>query len=209
MGTLIDYYLCPDCGFCFAPDFASRSPAWFKENIYNGDYAKYDPEALGARAAYSARMLINAYSFARKDIWHLDYGCGKGHLTQLLQKAGFDSTGYDPFYHVAEPSPLNKFNLITAYEVFEHVPWPLDLLDTLLFYLENPGVIIFSTLVSDGEIVPGLPLDWWYAAPRNGHISLFSTKSLQHLAASRGLTLYSMAPGVHALWRELPTWAEV
>jgi hypothetical protein len=39
--------------------------------------------------------------------------------------------------------------------------------------------VLFSTLLSDGEIVRGRPLRWWYAAPRNGHISLFSAQSLR------------------------------
>jgi hypothetical protein len=35
---------------------------------------------------------------------------------------------------------------------------------------------MFSTLLSDGNIKLGQKLTWWYASPRNGHISLFSRR---------------------------------
>ena len=74
--------------------------------------------------------------------------------------------------------------------------------------LLNPdGVVLFSTLLSDGNLAPGRPLSWWYAAPRNGHISLFSARSLAALGAIEGFSVGSFSQDLHAFWRNIPPWA--
>ena len=74
--------------------------------------------------------------------------------------------------------------------------------------LAPDGLLLASTLLSDGQLPPGRPLDWWYASPRNGHISLFSARSLRVLAGRHGLEVASFNPGLHALWRGgFPPWA--
>ena len=38
--------------------------------------------------------------------------------------------------------------------------------------------MLFSTALSDGGLARNQRLRWWYASPRNGHISLFSHRSV-------------------------------
>jgi len=179
----------------------NKPPEWFREHIYNDDYILFDPEYKGERADRQAKNLIYSYSFARKKIRHLDFGSGDGRLTEKLLKAGFDSTAYDPFVHFE--APAGKFNLITVFEVFEHVPDPQRLMRHLASYLDDEGLILASTNVSDGQDIGG----WWYAAPRNGHISLFSRKSLKTLAVQHGLEPLIDGNGGHYFYRSLPEWA--
>jgi hypothetical protein len=73
--------------------------------------------------------------------------------------------------------------------------------------LAADGVILFSTWLSDDHIRPHERLTWWYAAPRNGHISLYSRQSLAILATDHGFHLGSFDQIYHALWREIPAWA--
>ena len=49
-------------------------------------------------------------------------------------------------------------------------------------------LILLGTGTHDHHVSKNARLSWWYAAPRNGHISLFSRKSLGMLAARFGLT---------------------
>ncbi len=200
-GDLVAYFLCASCGFCHAPEMCNKPPEWFREHIYNDDYILFDPEYSGERANRQARNLIYSYSFARKRIRHLDFGSGDGRLTEKLLKAGFDSTAYDPFVHTELPS--GKFNLITSFEVFEHVPGPQELMRGVASFLDDEGLILASTNISDGEDIGR----WWYAAPRNGHISLFSRKSLTILAEKHGLESLIDANGAHYFYRSLPDWA--
>ena len=68
---------------------------------------------------------------------------------------------------------------------------------------------MFSTLLSDGHIQKNQRLDWWYAAPRNGHISLFSKTSLTHLVEGYGLKLHSFSAGAHLMHgQNIPSWLQ-
>ena len=163
--------------------------------------ARDDGEGDGARAERQAKNIIYAYSWARKQIRHLDYGSGDGQLTQRLLKAGFDSTDYDPFIH--SDAPTGKFNLITCFEVLEHAPDPQRVMRELASYLAPEGILIASTMLSDGNDIS----DWWYAAPRNGHISLYSGKSLGELAVMNSLCARINSEGTHSFFRKLPVWA--
>ena len=184
---------------------AARDKGWFLEHIYNDEYVKVDPEYVKDRPERQSKNLIYRYSYARKAIRHLDYGAGNGELVRRMAAAGFDSTPYDPFSHASRPEGV--FNLISCFEVFEHVPDPQALMADLASLLSPQGVLLFSTLTSDGAISQGKPLDWWYAAPRNGHISLFSRESLARLAKQHGLHYQITQQGTHAFWKELPPWA--
>lgn len=97
--------------------------------------------------------------------------------------------------------------MVTAFEVFEHVT-DIDGLLLNLHTLCNPdGLMLFITLLSDGEIAPGKKVTWWYAGSRNGHISLFSARSLHACMQSRGFHVASFSPNLHLAYRQLPNWA--
>jgi 2-polyprenyl-3-methyl-5-hydroxy-6-metoxy-1,4-benzoquinol methylase len=56
-------------------------------------------------------------------VQHLDYGGGNGLLSEALAQQGWESSSYDPFpSNGMAVDKLGKFNFITAFEVFEHVP---------------------------------------------------------------------------------------
>lgn len=126
-----------------------------------------------------------------------------------MQMLGWDSQSYDPFNNLTDDIKiLGAYNLITAYEVFEHVPDVNHLMSQLRSLLKKDGIILFTTLLSDGNLFPNHRLDWWYAAPRNGHISLFSSDSLNKLSRKYAFKLESISSAFHILYRELmPTWA--
>jgi cyclopropane fatty-acyl-phospholipid synthase-like methyltransferase len=102
---------------------------------------------------------------------------------------------------------LGKFNLVTSFEVFEHVPDVVSLISTLAQLLADDGMVLFSTLLSDGNLTRNQRVQWWYASPRNGHISLFSRRSLALLGEKQGFELVSFSPNLHAFWRKMPAWA--
>jgi SAM-dependent methyltransferase len=207
-GIPIYYNLCDSCGFCFAPEFCDWTLEDFEREIYNQEYESIDPDYIEARPRENAKSVVAMLDSAPSQIRHLDYGGGNGLLSDTLFQKGWDSTSYDPFVNrdVAQ-TDLGTFDLITAFEVFEHVPNVNRLVSDLAALLRPEGIVAFSTLVSDGNLARGQRLTWWYASPRNGHISLFSHNSLIILAAKRGLKFGSMSPGRHVFWRNVPLWA--
>ena len=81
-------------------------------------------------------------------------------------------------------------------------------MEDLTSFLDADGVILFSTMLSDGNLEAGKKLGWWYAAPRNGHISLYSRESLSLLGAKHCVNFGSFSAGFHSFWRQIPPWAE-
>ncbi|HEY0268369.1 MAG TPA: class I SAM-dependent methyltransferase [Methyloradius sp.] len=207
-GIPIYYYMCDECDFCFAPEIYQWSKDEFAEKIYNERYIEVDPDYQDTRPRNKAISLVKTFGEHALNIKHLDYGGGAGLLSELLNEAGWQSTSYDPFYNRdTSVEDLGKFDLITAYEVFEHVPDVKSLIANLLSLLNDEGVILFSTLISDGNIARRQRISWWYASPRNGHISLFSKQSLAILATRNHLSLGSFSSANHVLWNKVPAWA--
>jgi SAM-dependent methyltransferase len=207
-GIPIYYSLCTDCGFCFTPEIYQWTVQEFATKIYNSDYIKVDPDYVESRPRSNAEFLIGLLADKALNIRHLDYGGGDGLLSRLLSEAGWSSASYDPFVNTdLSLDKLGKFDLITAFEVFEHVPNVRQLLKDLSSLLVDDGVVLFSTLLSDGNIEAQKRITWWYASPRNGHISLFSQKSLQTICTQQNFQLGSFSSGFHAIWKKIPSWA--
>lgn len=207
-GLSILYYRCTHCGFCFSPEIARWSLTEFEERIYNKDYVVVDPDYVDARPRANAKVLAQMFSNRALSFRHLDYGGGKGLLSSQLSQLGWQSCSYDPFVdRETRTDQIGKFDLVTAYEVFEHVPDPKKLMNDLSGLINPDGIILFSTLISDGQLTPYHRLTWWYASPRNGHISLFSRQSLSILAENNGFRFGSFPDGFHCMWRSVPPWA--
>ena len=209
-GVPIYYYLCEGCGFCFAPEIAAWGLEEFAEKIYNDGYKDVDPDYLMKRPHANHDGLVAMFGAHKDKIRHLDYGGGEGLLSKMLCNSGWNSASYDPFVNKdVKVREMGQFNFITVFEVFEHVPDPHALLSDLKALLEPGGVFFFSTLLSDSFIQKNQRLNFWYASPRNGHISLFSRKSLEMIMRKYEFNLFSVNNVFHYLWTgKVPDWAE-
>ncbi len=208
LGIPIYYALCETCGFCFSPDMCQWSTDDFSAHVYNDDYKLVDPDYEVDRPTANAAFVSSLFPGMTPDIRHLDYGGGNGQMASILRSQGGSCVSYDPFADGArDPMALGPFDLITAFEVFEHVTDVGALMSRLVSLRAEDGIILFSTLTSDGHIHAHQRLDWWYASPRNGHISLFSKTSLSVLATRYSFNFGTLAEGVHVFWKKAPPFA--
>src|SRR5579859_8068197 len=63
-GVPVEYYLCGDCGFCYAPEICKWTDEDFRQKIYNADYGAVDPEYHEARPRENAGLLLRLFGQA-------------------------------------------------------------------------------------------------------------------------------------------------
>ena len=126
-------------------------------------------------------------------------------LARALAEEGFHATTYDPLTAFSS-RPQGRFDLITCFEVMEHLPFPDRTLADINHLLAEEGVLLFSTLTQPANF-DELGLRWWYVGPRNGHVSLYSRRSLAILFEKCGMVLVSLTDLVHMAFRKLQAFA--
>lgn len=201
-GVDIPYYQCSDCHFIFTQAFDRFTPEQWSRHIYNDDYVKVDPAFEDERPrdnAYVTEAYLRAIGGGSVG---LDYGGGSGLAASILRGRGWAFDNVDPFNGVDHVTAEGRYDVCTAFEVFEHVTDPQGALAEIRRRC-SPGhlLILLGTNISDGLISPRTGLDWWYAGPRNGHISLYSRAALKRLAAGQGLHYFSLGRNLHFLSR--------
>lgn len=186
----VPYLYCDFCGLLQA-----RSPHWLEE-AYQSAIADADTGLLDRNYRCVRRVAPLLYSLGMQNCKFLDVAGGYGVFTRLMRDVGFDFYWSDPYCANAVARGFEReranppFAAVTALEVFEHVTDPLEFSRKVLSETEC-STFIFSTLLFRGQPPP---VDWWYYVFNTGqHISFYQARTLQVIAESLGLYLYSTA----------------
>ncbi|MGD1278666.1 MAG: class I SAM-dependent methyltransferase [Tepidisphaeraceae bacterium] len=207
-GIPIYYHRCQHCGFLFTVAFDAFSLGDFSRWIYNQDYALVDPGYELERPKDNARYIGELFDSSR-NIRILDYGGGNGKLAELLRAGGFATVDtYDPLVAQFAARPADRYDVVVAIEVAEHTPQPLQTFGDMVQFMKPEGMILFSTTVLPA-IFDHIGVQFWYVAPRNGHVSIYSRQSLIHIVTKLGLQYVRGAESEfwHAIWRQPPPFA--
>jgi hypothetical protein len=197
------YWQCDRCQFLFTDFFDGFTSEQWQRYVYNDDYAKVDPDYEVNRPHSNASMLSTFLAGLKNSLVCLDFGGGNGLTAELMRRDGWAFDCYDPFGHTdTSPDRIGRYNFCSAIEVFEHSPDPVGSLRAIV-EKTSPGqlMIVIFTELTDGVVSNQSRLSWWYAAPRNGHISLYSRKSLQILGSIFGLEMATIRGGPILLTR--------
>ncbi|WP_235006738.1 methyltransferase domain-containing protein [Calothrix rhizosoleniae] len=192
----VNYFQCSHCGFV-----QTEHPYWLDE-AYSEAIAVSDVGLVyrnNIMANITGKLLFNYFDHQAK---FLDYGGGYGLFVRLMRDQGFDFYWFDKFCKniFARGFDLQKddkqnLELITAFELFEHLTNPLQELKEIINLCPN---ILFST-----ELLPEdnpTPDKWWYYTPHEGqHISIYTRKSLEILASKHNLKLHTNGKSLHLL----------
>ena len=192
-GIPVYYYGCSFCGFIFTTHCDGWTKEEFMQNIYNDRYVECDPDFVEKRPRLQAQGYERSFPGLRT-LKILDFGAGHGLFGSYLNARGFDVTSYDPFYGDSVSPAPGSFDLVITTEVVEHSHAPLQTIQQCLSFLKEdaPAGFIAGTLMTPAtpEALKHNLAAYWYAGPRNGHISLFSEKTMRLIAEKNG-ALYS------------------
>jgi hypothetical protein len=193
----VRYYACSNCGFV-----QTEEPYWLSA-AYAESIARSDIGIISRtyKMANLTTTVIGAF-FSPKGRY-VDYGGGSGMFVRVMRDRGFDFRWTDPFTQNQyargfEAEPGQKYELVTAFEVFEHIPDPVGGVEAMLSYTDS---ILFGTILLPAH--RPAPDDWWYYTLDTGqHVSLYSRRSLETLAARFGLRFYTNGRSYHLFCRK-------
>ena len=175
----------------------------FRQHIYNDAYKLVDPDS---HPRGRARMLVVArlWGAIKTDLRVLDYGGGNDTFCAVLREAGFPvAVTFDPLVPEYAVPPEGKFDLVTSFETIEHMPDPAAGIEAIVKFVAEPGLIFFTTLLQPADI-DKQRLGWWYAGPRNGHVSLFSREALRRAWSPHGYKVLTFSDNAHLAFRTVP-----
>jgi 2-polyprenyl-3-methyl-5-hydroxy-6-metoxy-1,4-benzoquinol methylase len=189
----VGYFRCETCR-----SLQTETPYWLGE-AYSNPSTGLDPGAVQRSLNNFALTFVICGIFGFNRI--LDYGGGLGLLCRLLRDAHKDAYWFDryspPGYAAGfNASPQQKFDLITAFELIEHLQNPAIDLDEI--FASAPAAVLVST-----ELYSDQKKDWWYLAPIEGqHVFFYSAQALPRIADhygyllhfGRGYQLFTRAP---------------
>ena len=151
------------------------------------------------KTAESQVRLIQKYATGKN---LLDIGCAQGFFLYNASRAGYTTKGIEISQDAAEYAirefgldieakpfeelrfPENCFDVVTLWQVLEHVPYPLTVLKEAHRILKPEGLLVVSTPNIEGIPAKILRKKWWDI--KRLHINQFSTKTLTDILKNAG-----------------------
>jgi SAM-dependent methyltransferase len=155
----VSYYKCLSCEL-----IQTEKQYWTKE-AYSSAIIDTDTGIMDRNLKLSKISAIIFLLFCDKKSKVLDYAGGYGIMTRLLRDIGLDCYRADKyaeniFARGFEIKIDEKFDLVTSFELFEHLENPVKEIGGIVKKFK-PKALLFSTMLHNGN-----PLkDWWYFAP--------------------------------------------
>ena len=213
------------CGTCnLAETDLKRDYGTFVKEFYSRGYYEGDP-TRSAYADYELdKPLIvkNMHKFlsfvAKKKPAGklLDVGCAFGYVVELALQKGYDAYGFDPSTFAVKKAgelvgkkrikegtiaqvsyPAESFDVITMFDVFEHLEDPLSDVRKLTKYLKPDGIIIIATGDTQSIAAKLMKRRWTFFIPPQ-HIFFFNRKNVTTLLAKSGLAPFA--------WHRVGKW---
>jgi len=197
-----DYWVCGDCTFRFATPDVNPNLTTALEG-YEDAYLQYLAPDAGDAANFDAlsRWMTGFTPLEGRRL--LDVGAGSGKLVRFLRRRGIDAHGIEPShalfhrflagdtafscatldeFHASNP---RTFDIVTAFDVIEHVPDPPGFLRAISTFLESGGILLVSTPDVESLTAKVFGRRWHFYYPY--HLSYLGPRTIARAAAPHGM----------------------
>jgi hypothetical protein len=193
----VTYVRCPRCALITLPE-----PFWLDE-AYEKAIADGDVGLLRRCRVLSTLTAAVVRAEGLRDGVFLDWAGGYGTLTRMMRDKGLEFFHWDPYADnlfaqgLALDPKGQRFDLVTAFEVVEHLKDPVV---ELAECAEITDRLLFTTELQPEGLRPGD--EWWYFAPESGqHIAFHTPTSLRLLGERLGYRVTSNGDQYHLFHR--------
>lgn len=186
------------------------------EKLYQKGYYKNKGFFKGKYCGYydyykNVEGTIKTFSIVQKNLKKikqkaklLDIGCGPGIYLGVAERDGFEVRGLEiskEGFEIAkskfkvinktleEANIKEKFDIITLFDVIEHIPNPKDILLRINKLLNKDGIVCIITPDSNSFLAKLLGSKWPEFKRWREHIYFFSTSTLNRLLENTGFEL--------------------
>jgi 2-polyprenyl-3-methyl-5-hydroxy-6-metoxy-1,4-benzoquinol methylase len=214
-GKIFDFRIvrCRQCGLVYT------NPRLVDHNATYLWGSSDDPVEIERHAAAKAPVFERALKEIKKQQKYqrrepggalLDVGCGSGHFLALARRSGFKVCGVEPAEVLANYAndimgvpvhctealdaqlPFEGFDVVTAWDVIEHVADPYAVLRRCGQWLRPGGIMALRFPTAVWQKVKGVVLhDWlsskWPAFGATMHLYFFSDRTFERMARRAGL----------------------
>ena len=202
---------CPECGLIYQnprPD-ESEMASFYSDGYYTGQaQVAYAPEDSQHKAVARERLKFIEKMIAPGRV--LDIGCHSGTFLETAKARGWECYGVDVSEFVVKQAKEKGievfcgevveakfendfFDLITMYEVIEHLFNPLETLKEIARVLKEKGLLIIQTANMNSLRVKFLQPKSFYYIPV--HLYYFTKKTLAKMLNQAGLEVITIFNG--------------
>ncbi len=200
-------YKCVSCGL--ARTDLKQKYSDFVEKHYNKGYFTGDPTRSAYINYKDDKQFIlkNMHQFMSRVKAHkpkgklLDVGCALGFFVELAKDTGYDAYGFDPSSYAVDEAkklvgasrikrgtissvkyPKKSFDVITMFDVFEHLSDPGSDMQKLSTLLKDDGVMVIATGDTNSLLAKTLKRRWTFYIPPQ-HLFFFNKSLMTELLA--------------------------
>jgi len=202
-------YRCPTCGLGqtkLDKDYDTFVRQEYSKGFFTGnprfmaysDYKKDKPYILR-----NLKKFLKRFSKHKPSGRLLDVGCAMGFFVEYALSKGYDAYGFDPSDYAVKESSVNlagriqkgtigsvkyapkSFDVITLFDVFEHLNYPREDLRKLRTLLKDDGIIVIATGNTNSLMARLLKKKWTFYIPPQ-HLFFFDTSTLTKILHMEG-----------------------
>ena len=193
-----EFEKCPRCGLVMA-----ARPEWLNE-AYAAPITRLDIGLLDRCLLLSQVTAAVLRAERQRHGRFLDWAGGYGAFTRLMRDRGYNFTHLDPMTqnvfaagHERQELEGERFDLVTGFEVLEHLIDPLGDLEVVARTTDR---LLMTTQLLP-EPTPR-PEEWWYYTLETGqHITLFTQDALENMARALGFDGVASGSFLHLFYR--------
>lgn len=197
-----EYHLCSSCGVIYQSPLPSQASmiGYVEEEYQSGQYRDYVSSRAMKLQHFEARLRQLGDGVRPGRL--LDVGCSCGYFLEVAAAAGFDVHGVEfsrSAIRAAAPSiqsrivegtleqaaTLGPFDVISAFDLLEHVHDPHGFLRQCRALLAGGGTLVVSTPDTDHFLRPLMRARWPMLQPMQ-HLHLFSRRAMHQILEASG-----------------------